>query len=92
MIIAGSPSELDDDGSVNFTALFGLISVVAIIKKTNNRKIRSVIDEDENDESILELLFIAITHYFCTGWFRISIKAIVVASILNTRRSIRATR
>lgn len=60
VIIDGSPSELDDDGRVSLTALLGLISVVAIIKKTNNRKIRSVIDDDENDESILELLFIAI--------------------------------
>jgi hypothetical protein len=63
-MIDGSPSELDDDGRVSFTALFGLISVVAIMKKTNNRKIRSVIDDDENDESIFELRLIAITQLF----------------------------
>jgi hypothetical protein len=64
VIIDGSPSALDDDGRVSLTALFGLISVVAIMKKTNNKKIRSVIDDDENDESILELRFIAITQLF----------------------------
>ena len=56
----GSPSSLDDDGNVNLTALLGFISVVAKIKNTNNKKIRSVIDDAENDESTLELRFIAI--------------------------------
>jgi hypothetical protein len=64
VIIEGSPSELDDDGRVSLTELFGLISVVAIIKKTNNKKIRSVIEDDEKPESILELLLIAITQLF----------------------------
>ena len=64
MIIEGSPSELDDEGRVSLTELFGFISVVAMIKKTNNKKTRSVIDEDENAESILELLFIAIAQLF----------------------------
>ena len=72
--------------------MLGLISVVARMKKTNNRKIRSVIDDAENVGSVLELLFIAIVHYFCTGWFKISIKAIVVASILKISFSMRATR
>lgn len=55
---------LDDDGRVNFTALFGLISVVASTKKTNSRNIRSVIDDAENVESTFELLFIAIVANF----------------------------
>lgn len=91
-MIEGSPSALDDEGRVSLTALFGLMSVVAMMKKTNNRKIRSVIDEDEKAESIFDVRLIAILDYFCTGWFKMSIKAIVVASILNTRRSMRATR
>lgn len=92
VMIEGSPSALDDEGRVSFTELFGFMSVVAMMKKTNNRKIRSVIDEDEKAESILDDRLIAIIDYFCTGWFKISIKAMVVASILNTRRSMRATR
>ena len=36
--------------------------MVASTKKTNNRKIRSVIDDDENDELIFELRLIAIGH------------------------------
>jgi hypothetical protein len=63
-IIDGSPSSLDDDGRVSFTALLGLINVVARMKKTSNRKTRSVIDDDENDESIFELLLIAIPQLF----------------------------
>ena len=55
---------LDDDGNVSFTALLGLMSVVASTKNTNKRKIRSVIDDDEKFESILELLLIAITQLF----------------------------
>jgi hypothetical protein len=51
---------LDDDGRVSFTALFGLISVVASTKKTKSRNTRSVIDDDEKVESIFELLLIAI--------------------------------
>ena len=55
---------LDDEGKVSFTELFGLISVVAKMKKTRSRKMRSVIDDDENDESIFELLLIAILATF----------------------------
>jgi hypothetical protein len=55
---------LDDDGRVSFTALLGLISVVANTKNTNNKNIRSVIDDAEKLESILELLLIAIAQLF----------------------------
>ena len=37
----------------------GLISVVARMKKTNNKNTRSVIDDAENDELDFELLLIA---------------------------------
>ena len=36
--------------------------MVANTKKTNNKKIRSVIDDDENDEFTFELRLIAIGH------------------------------
>jgi hypothetical protein len=60
VITEGSPSWLEDDGSVRRTALLGLISVVARIKNTNNRKTRSVIDDAENVGLVFELLLIAI--------------------------------
>ena len=41
---------LSDVGNDTCNACIGLMSVVANTKKTSNKKIRSVIDDDENDE------------------------------------------
>jgi hypothetical protein len=59
VITEGSPSWLEEDGSVRRTALLGLISVVARMKNTNNRNTRSVIDDAENEGLVLKLLLIA---------------------------------
>ena len=58
-ITEGSPSWLEDEGSIRRTALLGLISVVARMKNTNKRKTRSVIDDAENEGLVFELLLIA---------------------------------
>ena len=71
---------------------FGLMSVVAISMNSSSRNIRSVIEAAENDLSTFDPCLIAIARYFWTGWFRISMKAIELASIWNTSFSMRATR
>ena len=59
--MALSLSWLELLGNMSFSAL-GLMSVVAINRKSSSRNIRSVIDDAEKDLSTLEPCLIAITH------------------------------
>ena len=63
VVIALSLSWFALFGNINFTAL-GLISVVAIIIKINNKNIKSVIDDAENELSTFDPLLIAIFKLF----------------------------
>ena len=61
VVMALSLSWLELLGNMSFSAL-GLMSVVAINRKSSSRNIRSVIDDAEKDLSTLEPCLIAITH------------------------------
>ena len=74
-------------GSRSFSAL-GLMSVEVTRKKISSRNTMSVIDDIENPESTLVVLLIAMYPYFEAGSWSISMNAIVVLSILNTRLEI----